>query len=109
MRRPAIAREKVVGSGVLRFAARMIRPALTLAPATIFARSRATVSTSGSSGTPAPTLHLVPPEPCLRLHGEWDVECECPLHRLDQQRDELCNFALWRFEEEFVVHLEDEA
>jgi hypothetical protein len=43
---------------------------------------------------PGPPLHLIPAGANLRLHGEWNVEGERPLHGLNEQRNETINFTV---------------
>ena len=109
MVRPVIACANVARSGVSRFLSRRTCAPVIRAPVNSARRSRTTVSTSGSSGTRAPAPHLVPPLPRLGLDGERDIECQRPLHRLNQERDQAWNLFTWRLKEEFVVYLQDEA
>lgn len=70
MCRPRTASANEGASGVERLRSRNTLAPVIVAPLTSRARSRTTVSTSGSSGTGCPRLHLVPSWATLHLHGE---------------------------------------
>src|ERR1700676_3326973 len=78
-------------------------------PVTASRRSRATVSTSGSSGTSAPRdgRHVPPVVADLDVNLEGYLECLGCAHALAEQREEGIDLFRWRLEEQFVMHLQE--
>ena len=94
IRRPRTASVNEGASGVERFRSRKTCAPVIVAPLTSRARSRTTVSTSGSSGTSGPRLHLVPSRATLHLNGEWHIKRKRPLHRLHENWHEAIHLTV---------------
>src|ERR1700690_355365 len=88
---------------------------MIVAPTTSRRRSRATVSTSGSSGiggsrsrVAGDDRHRLPVVAGLHVHGERHVQRQGTLHRLPQDRDQPGDLLAGHFEEQLVVNLQEQ-
>src|SRR5579864_4208718 len=77
-------------------------------PSTAPRRSRATVSTSGSSGT-WNRRHLSPVVADFDVNFEGYAQLRCGAHVLTQQRNQRRHLTLGCLQEELVVHLQQHA
>src|SRR6266542_2909816 len=106
MTRPLTQRAKSSGGTPAIVRGQSNRAPMIVAPMTSPQRSRATVSTSGSSGI-VDRRHGLPVVAGLQLDVEGHVEGERRLHRLAHERRDAGEVRPRDLEEELVVDLED--